>query len=119
MIKKRKHRIHFIRATGTYNLLTQCFPLIALNPFTDLLRFSIPKIHSYSLLFQITGYVVIHRLCTGFSTKRAWHTLAAHIFILKRKTQRGIAAELDHGLQVVDFFTGNPYDIVHDLDLYF
>ena len=70
MIKKRKHRIHFMRATGTYNLLTQCFPLIALNPFTDLLRFSIPKIHFDFLLFQITGDVIMHRLCTFFSTCR-------------------------------------------------
>lgn len=42
---------------------------------------------------------------------------ASHIDILKGNSQAGALAELYDGLQIVDFFGGDPHQVIHDRGL--
>ena len=66
----------------------------------------------------VSGLKLTGRLFDQYNLPTDQLLLTAHIFILQWNAQGGFAAKLDHFLQVINFFSGYPNYIVHNLHLH-
>ena len=68
-------------------------------------------------LSQLRMYSAAPVLSCAFTQLRIYS--AAHIDILHREAEARISHQLYHRLQIIQFFTGYPHQVIHDLCLNF